>query len=92
MSIFNDIQALADDYFDEHVEFFREFLADVDTMKSKDLTVLKMEDDQIGKGTWNVFNLPDDLMDLSGYVSSNSKEEGGAMEVELEDDATPSEK
>lgn len=75
LNVFNEIQALADDYFDEHVDFFREFLCDLDTMKYRDLTPLQMDEDKIGKDTWNLFNLPDDLVDLSAYVAKQSNNE-----------------
>lgn len=75
LNIFNDIQQLADEYFDEHVDFFREFLCDLNRMKAKDTTSLQVDEDQIGKEAWNVFNLPSDLVDLSAYVAKSAPNE-----------------
>lgn len=37
-------------------------------MKYKDLAPLQVDEENIGKDNWNVFNLPDDLVDLSAYM------------------------
>ncbi|KAI6192034.1 hypothetical protein M3Y97_00292200 [Aphelenchoides bicaudatus] len=75
LNIFNDIQQLTDDYFDEHVDFFRELLCDLDKMKARDLNPLKIDDDQIGKDAWNIFDLPNDLVDLSAYIAKTTSNE-----------------
>lgn len=69
LNVFNEVEALADDYFDEHVLFYRSLIADTEKLNYRDLAALDMNEENVGKDIWNVFNLPDDLTDLSGYIA-----------------------
>jgi hypothetical protein len=77
----NEVEDLADNYFDEHVEFFRNVLADIENMGSRDLNPLQWNDEDIGKVMWNIFNLPDDLADLSGYLEKPSDEPSSSADT-----------
>jgi len=92
LKIMDDIQEMADTGFDRLVDFFRQMLHDVKDMSGADLRPLTLPNEtEMGKAFWNVFDLPDDLMNLSLYLPPDAPGEQSATTFAAGDEvASPS--
>lgn len=75
LQLFDEMQLLVDSSFAEHSKFLNQYLHDVLDQGVPDLQPLQPDADEqaTGRRLWNLFNLPDELLDLSSYVVAESE-------------------